>query len=52
MPYLRTAIGGFQNKEFCVNGQFKRELRSIGFFVTNPKGPFVKREMTLAFKDQ
>jgi len=36
---------------YCANGQFKRDLKSVGFSVENPKGPFGKREMTVAYKN-
>lgn len=35
---------------YCAQGQFKRDLRSIGFEVQNPPGPMGKKEMTLAWK--
>jgi len=35
---------------YCAQGQFKRDLKSVGFDVTNPAGPLGKREMTIAYK--
>lgn len=35
---------------YCAQGQFKRDLKSIGFKVENPEGALGKREMTLAWK--
>lgn len=35
---------------YCAMGQFKRDLRSIGFEVQNVPGPPGKREMTIARK--
>lgn len=35
---------------YCAQGQFKRNLKAIGFEVSHPKGPHGKREMTNAFK--
>lgn len=35
---------------FCAQGQFKRNLRSIGFTVESPVGAAGKREMTRAIK--
>ncbi len=35
---------------YCAQGQFKRDLKSIGFEVTNPPGPMGKREITVAYK--
>lgn len=35
---------------YCSQGQFKRDLKSIGFEVTNPEGPMAKREITVAIK--
>ncbi|MFT5513309.1 MAG: tRNA U34 5-methylaminomethyl-2-thiouridine-forming methyltransferase MnmC [Bacteroidia bacterium] len=36
---------------YCAQGQFKRNLQSVGFEVTNPKGPMGKREITVAIKN-
>lgn len=36
---------------YCAKGQFKRDLKSVGFRVKAVSGPVGKREMTLAFKD-
>lgn len=35
---------------YCAKGQFKRDLKSLGFEVENLPGPPGKREMTRAFK--
>lgn len=35
---------------YCAQGQFKRDLKSVGFNVENRKGPPGKREITLGFK--
>ena len=35
---------------YCAQGQFKRDLKSLGFVVEHPAGPNGKREMTNAFK--
>lgn len=35
---------------FCAQGQFKRDLKSIGFTVESPAGASGKREMTRAVK--
>ncbi len=35
---------------FCAKGEVKRNLKKEGFKLTHPKGPFGKREITLAFK--
>lgn len=35
---------------YCSQGQFKRNLASVGFQVTNPEGPMGKREITVAYK--
>lgn len=35
---------------YCAQGQFKRDLKSIGFIVENLPGPPGKREMTVATK--
>lgn len=35
---------------YCAQGQFKRDLKSIGFLVGNVPGPPGKREMTIATK--
>ncbi len=35
---------------YCAQGQFKRDLKSAGFKVTNPEGPLGKREITVAYK--
>ncbi len=36
---------------YCAQGQFKRNLKSIGFQVESVPGPPGKREMTVAIKD-
>ena len=33
---------------YCAQGEFKRNLRSIGFRTEHPKGPLGKKEMTIA----
>lgn len=35
---------------YCAQGQFKRDLKSVGFEVICPPGPMGKREITLAIK--
>lgn len=35
---------------YCAKGQFKRDLKSVGFTLKAVAGPPGKREMTLAFK--
>ncbi len=35
---------------YCAQGQFRRDLKSVGFEVTKVPGPPGKREMTVAFK--
>ena len=35
---------------FCAKGEVKRSLKKVGFKLTHPKGPFGKREITLAQK--
>jgi tRNA U34 5-methylaminomethyl-2-thiouridine-forming methyltransferase MnmC len=35
---------------YCAKGQFKRNLKNVGFTVQNVSGPPGKREITLAFK--
>lgn len=35
---------------YCARGQFKRDLKSLGFEVENPPGPGKKRQMTQAWK--
>lgn len=35
---------------YCAQGQFKRNLKSSGFAVSNPPGPHHKKEMTVAIK--
>ena len=35
---------------YCAQGQFKRNLKQVGFEVLNPPGAFGKREMTVAIK--
>ena len=35
---------------YCAHGQFKRDLKQVGFEVMNPPGAFGKREMTVAIK--
>jgi len=35
---------------YCAMGQFKRDLKSLGFTVIGKPGPPGKREMTVAVK--
>ena len=35
---------------YCAMGQFKRDLKAIGFEVKSVPGPPGKREMTIALK--
>ncbi len=35
---------------YCAQGQFKRNLKELGFMLEHPQGANGKREMTLAFK--
>ena len=35
---------------YCSQGQFKRNLKELGFEIDNPAGPFGKREITVAKK--
>ncbi|MCU0328079.1 MAG: tRNA (5-methylaminomethyl-2-thiouridine)(34)-methyltransferase MnmD [Chitinophagales bacterium] len=35
---------------FCAQGQFKRNLKALGFQVSHPAGPHGKREITVALK--
>ena len=35
---------------YCAQGQFKRDLKAVGFKVEAIPGPPGKREMTLAWK--
>lgn len=35
---------------YCSQGQFKRNLKSLGLQIENPKGPMGKREMTVGTK--
>lgn len=37
---------------YCAQGQFKRDLKSLGFTVTSFPGPPGKREMTVAIKSE
>jgi len=41
--------GGFL-VTYCANGQFKRNLKEVGFELEHPPGPIGKREMTKAIK--
>ncbi|WP_133406970.1 tRNA (5-methylaminomethyl-2-thiouridine)(34)-methyltransferase MnmD [Parashewanella tropica] len=36
---------------YCANGQFKRDLKSIGFTLDQCKGPMGRREITRAWKN-
>jgi len=35
---------------YCAQGQFKRNLKQVGFSIENLPGPLGKREMTRAIK--
>ncbi len=35
---------------YCAQGEFKRNLKQLGFSVENPEGPLGKRQMTVATK--
>lgn len=35
---------------YCAQGQFKRNLKEVGFRIENPPGPHHKKEMTVAFR--
>lgn len=35
---------------YCAQGQFKRDLKSIGFDTLHPPGPMGKKEMTIAIR--
>jgi len=45
-----SLISGGKLVTYCAQGQFKRDLKSIGFLVENVPGPPGKREMTIATK--
>ncbi|MBK7799414.1 MAG: tRNA (5-methylaminomethyl-2-thiouridine)(34)-methyltransferase MnmD [Saprospiraceae bacterium] len=47
--YFMLAPGGIL-LTFCAKGQFKRDLRSLGFIVEALSGPIGKREVTRAIK--
>lgn len=51
---LKTAIDQLEPGgilcTYCAQGQFKRNLLTLGMNVTHPKGPNGKREMTVALK--
>ncbi len=47
--YDHLRVGGLLTT-YCAQGKFKRNLKSVGFEVTNPAGPLGKREMTIAYK--
>ena len=36
---------------YCSKGEFKRNLKKVGFYLKHPSGPFGKREITIAFKN-
>lgn len=36
---------------FCAKGEVKRILKKVGFKLSHPRGPFGKREITLALKN-
>ncbi len=48
--YYGLKKGGFLTT-YCAQGQFKRDLKAVGFKVEAVSGPPGKREMTLAWKD-
>jgi tRNA U34 5-methylaminomethyl-2-thiouridine-forming methyltransferase MnmC len=52
---IEKATKALNNKGFlttyCAQGQFKRNLKSLGLRIEGVKGPLGKREMTLAFKE-
>lgn len=52
---LKTAIDQLEPGgilcTYCAQGQFKRNLATLGLQVTHPKGPNGKREMTVAFNN-
>jgi tRNA U34 5-methylaminomethyl-2-thiouridine-forming methyltransferase MnmC len=35
---------------YCAQGQFKRDLKAVGFTLENPPGPLGKKEMTVGLK--
>jgi len=43
-------VSGGKLVTYCAQGQFKRDLKAIGFEVVNVPGPPGKREMTIATK--
>ncbi len=47
----RLLSDGGQLVTYCAKGQFKRDLKSVGFRVECPAGPPGKREMTRGLKD-
>lgn len=47
----RLLSDGGQLVTYCAKGQFKRDLKSVGFRVECPAGPPGKREMTRGVKD-
>lgn len=49
MLYLKLKTNGIL-VTFCAKGQFKRDLKSIGFEVQSLPGSLGKREMTRAIK--
>jgi tRNA U34 5-methylaminomethyl-2-thiouridine-forming methyltransferase MnmC len=36
---------------YCAQGQFKRDMKEVGFRIENPPGPHHKKEMTVGIKD-
>ena len=36
---------------YCAQGQFKRDMKEVGFTLQNPPGPHKKKEMTIGIKD-
>lgn len=54
-PNVLKRVGGFLKEgglltTYCAQGQFRRDLQSVGFEVTKVPGPPGKREMVVAFK--
>lgn len=54
LPYLQKAFLSLQKGgmlvTYCAQGQFKRNLKSLGFEVQTLPGPLGKTEMTRAFR--
>lgn len=54
-PDVLKRVGGLLKDDgvlttYCAQGQFRRDLQSVGFEVTKVPGPPGKREMVVAFK--